>query len=56
LPDLPCGTGRFWDRLFLSGVQDLIAADYSQDMLNLATRVRFLEQVTLAATPDLIPV
>ena len=43
--DLPCGTGRFWDRLFLSGVQDLIAADYSQDMLNTAARVRPLEQV-----------
>jgi len=43
--DLPCGTGRFWDRLFLSGVQDLIAADYSYDMLNLAARVRPLEQV-----------
>ena len=43
--DLPCGTGRFWDRLFLSGVQDLIAADYSQDMLNLAARVRPLAQV-----------
>jgi ubiquinone/menaquinone biosynthesis C-methylase UbiE len=43
--DLPCGTGRFWDRLFLSGVQDLIAADYSQNMLNLAARVRPLEQV-----------
>ncbi|HIE85985.1 MAG TPA: class I SAM-dependent methyltransferase [Pseudomonadales bacterium] len=43
--DLPCGTGRFWDRLFLSGVQDLIAADYSYDMLNLAARVRPLEQL-----------
>lgn len=43
--DLPCGTGRFWDRLFLSGVQELIAADYSLDMLNTAARVRPLEQV-----------
>ena len=47
--DLPCGTGRFWDRLFLSGVQDLIAADYSQDMLDLAARARPLAQVDKGA-------
>jgi ubiquinone/menaquinone biosynthesis C-methylase UbiE len=47
--DLPCGTGRFWDRLFLSGVQDLIAEDYSQDMLDLAARARPLAQVNKGA-------
>jgi len=42
--DLPCGTGRFWDLLFSAGVQELTAADYSQDMLDVAARVRPLDQ------------
>lgn len=34
--DLPCGTGRFWSTLRKSGASNIIAADYSQAMLDLA--------------------
>ena len=38
--DLPCGTGRFWELLFQSGTKQMIAADYSQDMLEVAAKVQ----------------
>lgn len=34
--DLPCGTGRFWPVLFGSGAHELIAADNSDGMLEVA--------------------
>jgi SAM-dependent methyltransferase len=34
--DLPCGTGRFWPAFADAGVGDLIAADVSQGMLDVA--------------------
>ncbi len=42
--DLPCGTGRFWPVLRERSVRELIAADNSQDMLDVAA----------TAYPDLI--
>ena len=38
--DLPCGTGRFWELLFSRGIIELLAADYSRDMLDVARRTR----------------
>lgn len=38
--DLPCGTGRFWSLLAGDPQRELIAADYSQAMLEVAARVR----------------
>lgn len=34
--DLPCGAGRFWELLDESGATELTAADYSEDMLEVA--------------------
>ena len=34
--DVPCGTGRFWPVLFGSGAQEIIAADNSDGMLEVA--------------------
>lgn len=34
--DLPCGAGRFWELLARVPDRNLIAADYSQDMINTA--------------------
>lgn len=34
--DLPCGAGRFWELLARSPDRQLMAADYSQDMINTA--------------------
>lgn len=34
--DLPCGAGRFWPAFAAAGVRDLIAADVSQGMLDVA--------------------
>ena len=51
--DLPCGTGRFWELLFQSGTKQLIAADYSQDMLEVAAEVQppsLLEHTDLLQT------
>lgn len=38
--DLPCGTGRFWSMLAADPQRQLIAADYSQAMLDVAAKVR----------------
>lgn len=38
--DLPCGTGRFWSMLAQEPRRELIAADYSQAMLDVALKVR----------------
>lgn len=38
--DLPCGTGRFWPAFARAGVQDLIAADGSPGMLEVAETQR----------------
>jgi len=38
--DLPCGTGRFWDMLAKDPRRELLAADYSESMLEVAARVR----------------
>ena len=38
--DLPCGTGRFWDLLAREPQRELLAADYSEAMLEVAARVR----------------
>ena len=34
--DLPCGAGRFWELLARVPDRQLVAADYSQDMINTA--------------------
>lgn len=34
--DLPCGAGRFWELLASMPDRDVMAADYSQDMINTA--------------------
>jgi ubiquinone/menaquinone biosynthesis C-methylase UbiE len=36
LLDLPCGAGRFWELLARVPTRQLMAADYSQDMINTA--------------------
>ena len=36
LLDLPCGAGRFWKLLARAPARQLMAADYSQDMINTA--------------------
>jgi ubiquinone/menaquinone biosynthesis C-methylase UbiE len=38
--DLPCGTGRFWSMLAEDPRRELLAADYSEAMLEVAARVR----------------
>lgn len=38
--DLPCGTGRFWSLLAADPQRELLAADYSQAMLDIAAKVR----------------
>lgn len=38
--DLPCGTGRFWDMLASEPSRELMAADYSESMLEVARKVR----------------
>lgn len=38
--DLPCGTGRFWELLARVPNRFLVAADYSQDMINTALSSR----------------
>jgi ubiquinone/menaquinone biosynthesis C-methylase UbiE len=38
--DLPCGTGRFWESLARMPDRFLVAADYSQDMINTALSSR----------------
>lgn len=51
--DLPCGTGRFWELLHQLGTTELIAADYSQDMLDVAVEVQpasLLRQTQLLQT------
>lgn len=34
--DLPCGAGRFWPMLVSTGAKELIAADYSPNMIDIA--------------------
>lgn len=46
--DLPCGAGRFWDLIHSFNPQQLIAADYSQDMLDVAASTQ--SQARLART------
>lgn len=38
--DLPCGTGRFWSMLAQDPKRELLAADYSEAMLEVARRTR----------------
>lgn len=38
--DLPCGTGRFWSMLAEDAQRELLAADYSEAMLEVAGKVR----------------
>ena len=38
--DLPCGTGRFWELLAEDPHRELLAADYSEDMLEVAKEYR----------------
>jgi ubiquinone/menaquinone biosynthesis C-methylase UbiE len=38
--DLPCGTGRFWSLLAQDPKRELLAADYSAAMLEVASKVR----------------
>lgn len=38
--DMPCGTGRFWDLLAQDPDRDIIACDYSQDMIDIGLRLR----------------
>ena len=38
--DLPCGTGRFWSMLAENPQRELLAADYSEAMLEVARKVR----------------
>lgn len=38
--DLPCGTGRFWSMLADDPQRELLAADYSEAMLEVARKVR----------------
>lgn len=38
--DLPCGTGRFWSLLARDPQRELLAADFSAAMLEVAARVR----------------
>ena len=38
--DLPCGTGRFWELLAEDPHRELLAADYSEDMLEVAKQYR----------------
>jgi len=45
LLDLPCGTGRFWSMLASDPERELLAADYSQAMLEVAAQVREPEVV-----------
>jgi len=43
--DLPCGAGRFWPAFAAAGVQDLIAADVSQGMLDVAQTHRISDTI-----------
>jgi len=43
--DLPCGAGRFWPAFANAGVTSLIAADVSQEMLQVARTNRLSETV-----------
>ena len=43
--DLPCGTGRFWELLAADPERELLAADYSEDMLEVAKKYRPRELV-----------
>lgn len=43
--DLPCGAGRFWPAFTAAGVQDLIAADVSRGMLDVAQTHRLSDTV-----------
>jgi len=38
--DMPCGTGRFWDLLAADKNREIIACDYSQDMIDIGLRFR----------------
>ncbi|EXI81036.1 MAG: ubiquinone/menaquinone biosynthesis methyltransferase [Candidatus Accumulibacter appositus] len=38
--DLPCGTGRFWSMLAADPKRELLAADFSAAMLDVAAQVR----------------
>ena len=38
--DLPCGAGRFWELLARAPNRQLMAADYSQDMINTALNLQ----------------
>lgn len=38
--DVPCGTGRFWQTLIDSGVQNLHICDYSQNMIDTGMHFR----------------
>jgi ubiquinone/menaquinone biosynthesis C-methylase UbiE len=48
--DLPCGTGRFWPVLGLSSATQLVAADASKDMLNVARQHGEEVDITLINT------
>lgn len=43
--DIPCGTGRFWSMLAEDPRRELLAADYSPSMLEIAGKVREPEVV-----------
>ncbi|MDS4015196.1 MAG: class I SAM-dependent methyltransferase [Candidatus Accumulibacter sp.] len=43
--DIPCGTGRFWSMLAQDPGRELLAADYSSGMLEIAGKVRDPEVV-----------
>lgn len=38
--DVPCGTGRFWSLLAENKEREIIACDYSQDMINIGMQWR----------------
>jgi len=38
--DMPCGTGRFWDLLVEQPDREIIACDYSQDMIDIGLQLR----------------
>ncbi|MCL2021675.1 MAG: class I SAM-dependent methyltransferase [Betaproteobacteria bacterium] len=48
--DLPCGAGRFWPMLLENPNRHLIAADNSQDMLDVALKYRADRQVARVQT------
>lgn len=41
--DLPCGTGRFWELLSENKDREIIACDYSQDMIDIGMQSRLPE-------------